>query len=248
MPPSAPSRRVLLAASDPAAREQLTAPFRAGGWTVVSAGGGGEALAALAGDAFGLVVLVLPLADMDGLRVARLLRSREKVTGGRVPLLALTPDPSAERARCLASGVDECLACTASPGELAQVIGRLTGGEPGGVSPGSSEGWLEALQDLGFEDEALQDVAQAFVANVPARLAALREAHAAGDAGRVADEAHALSGSLLVFAADSAVAVARRLESLGREGRLGPAEELELLEGEALALLRSVQSFLASAP
>src|SRR5207302_1771499 len=61
-----------------------------GGHQVEVAANGRLALEALERGPFDLVLMDLQMPEMDGLRATRLLRAREKATGGHVPVVAVT--------------------------------------------------------------------------------------------------------------------------------------------------------------
>jgi CheY-like chemotaxis protein len=243
MPPSRPGLRILLA-EEPAHREALTPMLQVQGHTVVAGSSALEALSALETDGpFDLVLLGLHADGRDVLRVARLVRAREKATGGHLPIVVIVAGGSEECERCHANGVDDCLSWPVRPGELAGMIDRLAG------RPEAADSWRAAFSRQGVTEPELRELAQTFADTVPGRLACLRQALATGDALRVAAEAHALKGALLVFSARRAVEAASRLEALGREGPLDvAAEPLAVLEGEVSTLLRSLEAFLGGGP
>jgi CheY-like chemotaxis protein len=77
------------------------------GCAVTVVGDGEKALAALAGEAFDVVLMDVQMPELDGLQATAELRRRELSSGGRVPVIALTAHAMAEdRERCLAAGMD----------------------------------------------------------------------------------------------------------------------------------------------
>src|SRR5207244_9171673 len=77
------------------------------GHAVTVTASGREALAALQGEAFDLVLLDMQMPDMDGLEVTAVIRRREQAAGGHVPIIAMTAHAQAEvRQRCLDGGMD----------------------------------------------------------------------------------------------------------------------------------------------
>jgi HPt (histidine-containing phosphotransfer) domain-containing protein len=66
----------------------------------------------------------------------------------------------------------------------------------------------------------LGELLNAFLGAAPARLEALDSAAAAGDVGRVADEAHALTGSSASFGARGMAALCRQLRAAAEQGDL----------------------------
>src|SRR5262249_44827637 len=178
---------------------------------------------------FDVVLMDVQMPEMDGLRATRLIRAREKATGGQVPIVAVTANAlSGEKERCLAAGMNAYLSKPVRGPELLGVIDHLLGGEalwPGGEPPEEVDqpDWLASLEGAGFGPEEMRKLAQSFLDTVPGRLALLEQAVARGDADAVRSTAHLLKGSLAVFAARQALESAGELEALGKAGGLGRA-------------------------
>jgi two-component system, OmpR family, response regulator MprA len=96
--------RILVADDDPALREALRRALRLEGYDVDLAADGSEALAALASGNPDLVVLDIAMPNVDGLEVAR----RVRTGGNRVPILMLTArDAVDDRVAGLDAGADD---------------------------------------------------------------------------------------------------------------------------------------------
>ena len=80
------------------------------GHTVVIAGTGREALAALdeAGSGgFDLVLMDVQMPEMDGFEATAIIRAREQVSGTHLPIVAMTAHAmKGDKERCLAAGMD----------------------------------------------------------------------------------------------------------------------------------------------
>ncbi|MGH9744207.1 MAG: response regulator, partial [Candidatus Acidiferrum sp.] len=93
------------------------------GHQVVVAATGLEALKALDKEKFDLVLMDVQMPEMDGLEATALLREREKGTGLRQPVVALTAHAmKGDREKCLAGGMDGYLTKPIRPQELDQLL------------------------------------------------------------------------------------------------------------------------------
>jgi CheY-like chemotaxis protein len=94
---------------------------------------GREALALAGQGAFDLMLLDVHMPELDGIEVVRGIRERERVTGGHLPVIALTARSRKEdRERCLAAGMDDFLTKPISAAGLLAAIDRLVRRDEGG--------------------------------------------------------------------------------------------------------------------
>src|SRR5262245_52277482 len=99
------------------------------GHSVVVAGNGQEALAALACETFALVLMDVQMLDMDGLATTAVIRTQEQTTGTHIPIVALTAHAMQEdRERCLAAGMDAYLSKPLQAPQLFELIDSLVPG------------------------------------------------------------------------------------------------------------------------
>jgi two-component system, sensor histidine kinase and response regulator len=93
------------------------------GHRVVVAGTGLEALRALEKESFDLVLMDVQMPEMDGLEATAAIREREKGTGARQAVVALTAHAmKGDREKCLAAGMDGYLTKPIRPQELDQLL------------------------------------------------------------------------------------------------------------------------------
>jgi PAS domain S-box-containing protein len=258
--------RVLLAEDNVVNQRVMVGILSRQGHTVVLAGNGKEALAALDREPFDLVLMDVQMPEMDGLEATGVFRRREQGTGHRLPILALTAHAmKGDRERCLASGMDGYLTKPIQNQELLRAIADLFPPlpQPEAVQPAAKEdqgpevpaedGAAEildrsALLDrLGGDAELLAQIVGLSQADCSRLRRELREALDRGDAVGLARTAHSLKGVLANLSASSASAAARRLEEIAREGHLTAAgAALRALDFEVDRALEALAEFARS--
>jgi histidine phosphotransfer protein HptB len=93
-------------------------------------------------------------------------------------------------------------------------------------------GAIDTLWELLGDAESVREMIDAFVEEVPARLAEARAGADAGDAATLGRAAHTLKSNALTFGATEMAGVARQIETDARAGDLGAAAAaLPTLEG-----------------
>jgi signal transduction histidine kinase/CheY-like chemotaxis protein len=101
------SLHVLLAEDNVVNQRLATRLLEKRGHRVVLASTGGEALARLKQGIFDVILMDVQMPDMDGLETTAIIREREKDSGIRTPIVALTAHTmKGDRERCLAAGMD----------------------------------------------------------------------------------------------------------------------------------------------
>jgi len=126
--PPAPVRplRILLAEDNPVNQLVVTAVLEKHGHTVVPAGDGRQALAAVLDGGFDLVLMDVHMPEMDGYAATAAIRDAEKHTGNHVPIVALTAAAmEGDREISLAVGMDDYLAKPVRSAELLAVVERI---------------------------------------------------------------------------------------------------------------------------
>jgi CheY-like chemotaxis protein len=237
--------RVLLAEDNPVNQTLAVRLLEKRGHTVVVAGDGMQALAALSGHSFDLVLMDVQMPDMDGYEAATRIRREEEGTGRHVPILAMTAHAmKGDRERCLEAGMDGYIAKPVQPPELFAAIDHLippaqaASGGPAAASAAEAPDRAEALRRVGDDAGLLKELAGLFYDSYPQQLAELRAALGRGDGPEAQRLAHTLKGAVGVFGARSAVETALRLETTARAGNLAGAEQARAALEEALARLR----------
>jgi PAS domain S-box-containing protein len=211
------------------------------GHTVTIAGSGEEALQALErrqGNAdFDLILMDIQMPDLDGLQATARIREKERDSGQRVPIVAMTAQAAeSDRVRCLESGMDAYVTKPVNVPELMKMIESVV---PGGKSMNadltSQESSVEAqlqhldeslaLSRVGGDLELLKEVIALFLDDYPSTIENIRHAVASRDAKALEHNAHSLKGSVSTFGANRAFEAAFTLEKQGRSGDLTGAQD-----------------------
>jgi PAS domain S-box-containing protein len=220
------------------------------GHSVTIAGSGQEAVDVSGRDQFDLILMDVQMPRLDGLQATSRIRQRERGTGKRVPIVAMTAQAAdSDRLRCLESGMDAYVTKPVCVPELMSMIeSAVRGGNSMNAdftSEGSSvEAQLKqldealALSRVGGDADLLKEVIELFLDDYPATLDKIRSAVAAKDASALEHHAHSLKGSVSTFGANRAFEAAFALEKQGRQGDLAQAQDGLLQLENALEDLR----------
>ena len=252
-PPPARPLRVLVAEDQPVNQRVVTRMLEARGDAAVVVGDGGQALDRLAAERFDVVLMDVQMPEVDGLTATTRLRERERVVGGRTPVIALTAYAlPADRDRCLAAGCDGYLAKPVRRDELYALLDSLSAGGPGIDKPRApAYGPFDPAAALARADgdpASLRTLAGMFFDRWPGRAAELRAAVAAGDATRVGHLARTLTDALGAFAAAPACRVAAAVGAVAGGGPTADTAALvDQLEGVVAELKDALDRFTAPA-
>ena len=119
--------RVLLAEDNPVNQRLVVKLLEKRGHQVTVAANGRDAVAEAGKKAFDLILMDVQMPEMDGFEATALLREREKQTGTRVPVIALTAHAlKGDRERCLEAGMDGYLTKPIRPQEFDAVLETYT--------------------------------------------------------------------------------------------------------------------------
>ncbi|MBK8522947.1 MAG: response regulator [Betaproteobacteria bacterium] len=204
------------------------------GHCVRVAGNGEEALAALAGEKFDVVLMDIQMPVMGGFEATRRIRAQEVQSGAHQVIVAMTANAmQGDRERCLAEGMDgyvskpvraddlfstlaaclpEAVEGAALPITQAAAVAALAAPVAGGFDRAA------VLAAMGDDEELFGAVAAMFVQDSPGYCAALQAAVDAGDVKTLHREAHTVKGLLATFACDASTAIARDIENLAKDG------------------------------
>jgi len=178
--------------------------------TVVS--DGEEALRRLERDHFDIVFMDVSMPRLDGLEANR--RYREKESGSRTPIVALTAHSRREdRLLCLEAGMDAVLTKPIDLKQLEDTVRSLTGAEP-------------IVNAVGGNLQLLTRVSDAFTRQTPTLLTQIREAIEAADGEALYQGAHKMKGAVSNFEGDPSLDLSLMLETAARDADFSRASTL----------------------
>jgi len=246
----------ILVVEDNAINQKLAARIlEKRGHTTVVASNGKEALKALEGESFDLILMDVQMPEMDGFEATAAIREREESTGEHIPIIAMTAHAMKGDAElCLDAGMDGYISKPISAEELIKLVeasvtnpASVKKGEGAQAKPvqgGSGEEVIDreaALARIDGDWELLRELAGIFLEESPGLLLGIRDAISRGDSEALVRAAHKFKGSVGNFAAQLAFDAALTLEEIGREGDMSKAEDAyETLETEAERLRRAL--------
>ena len=179
------------------------------GYGVTIANNGREALEAHAQGNFDLVLMDCHMPEMDGFEATAEIRRRERGSGGRLPIIALTANAMAQdREECLKAGMDDHLAKPFSMQTMQDMLERWipkdagAPAQPAAPSTGDSTVVLDrqVLDELGVlrtngKPELLARTINLYLVESPKLIHKLRQAASASDAPEMVRSAHSLKSS-----------------------------------------------------
>ena len=249
--------RLLVAEDNPVNQKVTMRMLEKLGYKADLAANGLEALEAITENHYDAVLMDCQMPEMDGYEATVEIRRRERATNGdstpgHVPVIAMTANAlQGDRERALESGMDDYISKPVKPASLAEILERWIpddkpdtafsaplGSEPGEIEPPTGampldRGVLAGLRELGGGPDLVVDLANIFLNDAPPRLAELRTALKAEDAGSLERVAHTLKGSAGSMGAVPLSNIAADLQYLGASGNLiGAEEKLARLEAE----------------
>jgi len=229
------------------------------GYAVTVVNNGREALDAHAQGAFDLILMDCHMPEMDGFEATREIRARERPTGKRMPIVALTANAMAQdREACLSAGMDDHLSKPFSMLTLQNMLDKwmpqsasapAPAAEPAARATGKRGGVLDrqVLEQLGKvltngKPELLTRVINLYLVESPKLMHKLKQAAGASNAREIASSAHSLKSS---SANVGAKALSRYCEDLEASARRADTEEARRILAKVEAEHRSVQTALS---
>jgi two-component system, sensor histidine kinase and response regulator len=211
---------------------------------------GREALSALEKECFDLVLMDVQMPEIDGLDATRLLREKEKESGHRQPVIAMTAlVMKGDRERCIDAGMDGYLSKPIRPQELDEVLDNYSTRDREGSSGSESAVPVEPpvvaadlLERIDGDLSLLSELLELFRTDYLGQIRALRVAIENRDAATLQRVGHALKGALGNLSAPIASRIAGELESMGKSGETTLAgSRVKDLDDEAGRVIQALE-------
>jgi two-component system sensor histidine kinase/response regulator len=233
--------RVLLAEDNVVNQKVAVRQLERLGYGADAVANGREAVEAVRGGGYALLLMDIQMPEMDGFAAAREIR-RQEGQGPRLPIVALTANAlTGDRERCLEAGMDDYLAKPIVERELARVLERFA--PPGAAPPPLDPEVLEGLRELSRgTDQFLREIGAIYLDDAPRRMDEARAAAARGDAPALASAVHALKSASGNVGAEIVRKLCARIETSARGGTVdtGRVSELEREFARAAEELRRI--------
>jgi signal transduction histidine kinase/DNA-binding NarL/FixJ family response regulator len=231
--------RILVADDNATNQAVLLAQLKKLGYQADTAANGAEALEALRGGAYGLVLMDCEMPVMDGYEATRRIRASANPD---LPIIAVTASamPS-DRSRCMSAGMSDFLAKPVDMRRLAEMLAKWLPEAPPpdaartsepAPGPAASEPATAAFDPEAFLKRLMGDrqlaelIVKGFLEGFPQQLHTLRTRLAEADGPGVRLLAHALKGSAATVSALRLRAVAQEMERAAGAGELDRCGEL----------------------
>ena len=204
--------------------------------TVVS--DGDEAVAEAAHGDFDVCFMDCQMPTMDGLAATMAIRAQEALTGGRLPIIALTANVMPEQIEhCFEAGMDDYMSKPVKEAEFAAKLRQWTPQKAGAaeaIADFGNSGDRTAAAASALDDETIselllmgkdffRDVIEAFCDNTAMLIDALQQDIASGDMDNAGRTAHTLIGSSKNIGALGLADICRQLQDIVHQDHAGEA-------------------------
>ncbi len=238
--------RLLLAEDTPINQKLVVRLLEKRSHQVDVAGDGREAVELHQQNSYDLILMDVQMPNLNGFEATCRIRQQEQDRGGHVPIIALTANAmKGDRERCLEAGMDDYVSKPINPQQLQQAIEQvipshenapeLAPQEPNANPPEDGGGddsdqpapfdREAALERTGGDEEVYRTMVEAFLEDVPAMFAEIRDQVNAQNPQGMAESAHSIKGTVGIFNAQAAYDASLALEQAAKRGDLAGAQE-----------------------
>ena len=247
------SLRILLAEDNPVNQRLAVRILEKWGHSLAVAGNGRKAVEVWEKERFDLVLMDVQMPEMSGLEATAAIREREKESGRRTPIVAMTAHAmEGDREKCLSAGMDHYVTKPIDQKKLFDAVESYASSR----APSETVTMQETKEQLMFDPnvvlnrvdgdrDLLKEVAGLFFEDTPRLMTEIRKAVDRADAQALERSAHTLKGSVGNFGARRAFELAFNLEQMGRNGDFARALEVfEQLDQQIALLVPALESLM----
>jgi CheY-like chemotaxis protein len=208
------------------------------------AGNGREALDALDGKPFDLILMDVMMPEMDGMEATRVLRKRQKNPAyknyqSRIVIVAVTAHAmQGDREKCIAAGMDDYLSKPVRPKDVRDMVERW-GGKitpeiktppvkevPSPVEAGTPVDMDRILDLTDGNDDSLRELVEMYLKQTTKQFEQMQTAIHSNDADTLRRVAHSCAGASATLGMTHLLPCLRELEKLGAAGTVAGGNEI----------------------
>jgi PAS domain S-box-containing protein len=220
---------ILLAEDNPVNQTLARRVLEKLGHTVRVVDNGADAFAEVQAQRFDVVLMDVQMPVMGGFEATARIRALEQTTGQHIPIIAMTAHAmEGDRQKCLDAGMDDYVSKPIQTAALVAALGGMESSTRMTPSPTATTATrlyerAAMLENLGGDEDLLQQLTAICLRDLPPAIDALRAALAAGEADGAKTAAHTLKGMVSNFGAAPMVAMLVAMEQPLRQGDVATA-------------------------
>ncbi len=224
------------------------------GYVADIAENGKEVIEILRNTDYDIVFMDVQMPEIDGIEATRLIRTDNRITNPRVPIVAMTAHAMKEdREMCLQAGMDDYISKPVSAEEILEKLEKWVDGkrrqieeyvEPDNKLNNNVFDCDKFSDRVGGDEEVMREIIQMFIEDSEERITKFDESFTAGDMESAAKVAHAMKGSCSNICANRLYKIAMKLEKIAKNEDQREAESmLGSLREEMDLFLRAVEDY-----
>ena len=239
---------ILLAEDNPTNQDVIQRQLNLVGYACEVTGNGSEALRAYKPGRYALLLTDCHMPEMDGYELTATIRSRERGSGYRLPIIAVTANAlQGEAERCLAAGMDDYVSKPIAMLALVDALKKWMPpprDESQASSPPDAAAAIDerAIKDtFGDDDSTFKEILLSFVSPSRSMIDEILAARERRSADTVRDAAHKLKSSARSVGANKLASICVALESAGKTGDW---DTIDTLASEARDAFSKVEAYI----